>query len=63
MHCCAVGTAVLFYSSRLCKALPGCSRKVLSVRQDLRYWPTWQLRLDPTTATWERQLVTDISRL
>lgn len=28
--------------------------KVLTVKMDLQYWPTWELRLDPTTCTWRR---------
>lgn len=28
--------------------------KVLSLKQDLKYWPTWRLTLDPATSTWTR---------
>lgn len=28
--------------------------RVLTVKQDLHYWPTWELRLDPATALWSR---------
>ena len=29
--------------------------KVLSLKQDLKYWPTWELVLDPATSTWARR--------
>ncbi|GLC44411.1 hypothetical protein PLESTB_000472500 [Pleodorina starrii] len=28
--------------------------KVLTLKMDLQYWPTWELRLDPSTCTWRR---------
>ncbi|KAG2499918.1 hypothetical protein HYH03_002205 [Edaphochlamys debaryana] len=28
--------------------------KVLTLKTDLQYWPTWELRLDPNTSTWRR---------
>ncbi|EFJ52115.1 trypsin family [Volvox carteri f. nagariensis] len=28
--------------------------KVLTLKMDLQYWPTWELRLDPNTCTWRR---------
>ncbi|KAK9816755.1 hypothetical protein WJX72_004724 [[Myrmecia] bisecta] len=28
--------------------------KVLTLKQDLRYWPTWELRQDTTAAAWKR---------
>lgn len=28
--------------------------KVLTLKTDLRYWPTWELRLDKATGEWER---------
>ncbi|KXZ56802.1 hypothetical protein GPECTOR_1g722 [Gonium pectorale] len=28
--------------------------KVLTLKTDLQYWPTWELRLDPHTCTWQR---------
>ncbi|XP_019173134.1 PREDICTED: protease Do-like 7 isoform X2 [Ipomoea nil] len=32
--------------------------RVLTLKQDLHYWPTWELRFDPHTATWRRTLIT-----
>ncbi|GBF93978.1 protease Do-like [Raphidocelis subcapitata] len=31
--------------------------KVLSIRVDLTYFPTWELRLDLATATWQRRMI------
>ena len=31
--------------------------KVLTLKADLRYWPTWQLRLDPGKGEWTREVV------
>ncbi|KAM0032402.1 putative PDZ domain, peptidase S1C, peptidase S1, PA clan, PDZ superfamily [Helianthus debilis subsp. tardiflorus] len=31
--------------------------KVLTLKQDLHYWPTWELRFDPETATWHRRII------
>ncbi|CAM6099321.1 unnamed protein product [Calypogeia fissa] len=31
--------------------------RVLTLKQDLHYWPTWELRLDPATATWSRHII------
>ncbi|KAI3462600.1 hypothetical protein Pfo_019263 [Paulownia fortunei] len=31
--------------------------RVLSLKQDLHYWPTWELRFDPTTAMWRRRTI------
>ena len=31
--------------------------KVLTLKTDHRYWPTWQLRLDPQTAEWTREAI------
>ncbi|KAL3735634.1 hypothetical protein ACJRO7_024716 [Eucalyptus globulus] len=31
--------------------------RVLTLKQDLHYWPTWELRFDPDTAVWRRQIV------
>lgn len=28
--------------------------RVLTLKQDLHYWPTWELRFDPETAMWRR---------
>ncbi|KAJ6766643.1 BINDING PROTEIN putative-RELATED [Salix purpurea] len=30
---------------------------VLTLKQDLHYWPTWELRFDPNTATWRRETI------
>jgi hypothetical protein len=32
--------------------------KVLSLKQDLKFWPTWELLLDPVTSTWTRRAIT-----
>ena len=32
--------------------------KVLSLKQDLKYWPTWELVLDPATSKWVRRSIT-----
>ncbi|XP_021604156.1 protease Do-like 7 [Manihot esculenta] len=31
--------------------------RVLTLKQDLHYWPTWELRFDPITAMWSRQTI------
>lgn len=31
--------------------------RVLTLKQDLHYWPTWELRFDPETATWRRRTI------
>ncbi|XP_021904585.1 protease Do-like 7 isoform X2 [Carica papaya] len=31
--------------------------RVLTLKQDLHYWPTWELRFDPETATWRRETI------
>lgn len=31
--------------------------RVLSLKQDLHYWPTWELRFDPETGIWHRQVI------
>ncbi|KAL2333242.1 hypothetical protein Fmac_014455 [Flemingia macrophylla] len=31
--------------------------RVLTLKQDLHYWPTWELRFDPNTALWHRNIV------
>ncbi|XP_058087702.1 protease Do-like 7 isoform X2 [Magnolia sinica] len=28
--------------------------RVMTLKQDLHYWPTWELKFDPDTATWRR---------
>ncbi|KAL3372855.1 hypothetical protein AABB24_005072 [Solanum stoloniferum] len=31
--------------------------RVLTLKQDLHYWPTWELRFDPETAMWRRKVI------
>ena len=31
--------------------------KVLTLKQDLHYWPTWELNFDRETATWQRKTI------
>ncbi|KAJ9173004.1 hypothetical protein P3X46_016182 [Hevea brasiliensis] len=31
--------------------------QVLTLKQDLHYWPTWELRFDPDTAIWRRKMI------
>ncbi|KAF3585309.1 hypothetical protein F2Q69_00032496 [Brassica cretica] len=31
--------------------------RVLTLKQDLHYWPTWELRFDPETALWRRNIM------
>ncbi|KAK9115367.1 hypothetical protein Syun_022164 [Stephania yunnanensis] len=31
--------------------------RVLTLKQDLHYWPTWELKFDPDTATWRRRII------
>ncbi|KAK4767445.1 hypothetical protein SAY86_015195 [Trapa natans] len=31
--------------------------RVLTLKQDLHYWPTWEPRFDPDTATWRRKTI------
>ncbi|XP_021296393.1 protease Do-like 7 isoform X1 [Herrania umbratica] len=31
--------------------------RVLTLKQDLHYWPTWELRFDPETAIWRRRVI------
>ncbi|EEF29416.1 protease Do-like 7 [Ricinus communis] len=31
--------------------------RVLTLKQDLHYWPTWELRFDPGTAMWSRETI------
>lgn len=31
--------------------------RVLTLKQDLKYWPTLELRFDPETATWHRKVI------
>ena len=30
---------------------------VLTLKQDLHYWPTWELKFDPKTATWCQNII------
>jgi hypothetical protein len=34
---------------------------VLTLKLDLKYWPTWELRLDPLTARWQRHRISPLS--
>ncbi|KAI4388932.1 hypothetical protein MLD38_001218 [Melastoma candidum] len=36
--------------------------RVTTVKQDLHYWPTWELRFDPETATWRRRIIKSLSQ-
>ncbi|KAK7321506.1 hypothetical protein VNO77_32228 [Canavalia gladiata] len=31
--------------------------RVLTLKQDLHYWPTWEMRFDPDTAIWHRNII------
>ncbi|XP_027334946.1 protease Do-like 7 isoform X5 [Abrus precatorius] len=31
--------------------------RVLTLKQDLHYWPTWELRFDPDSAMWHRNII------
>nr|GMD96609.1 protease Do-like 7 [Ipomoea batatas] len=31
--------------------------RVLTLKQDLHYWLTWELRFDPETAMWRRKII------
>ncbi|XP_024974617.1 protease Do-like 7 isoform X2 [Cynara cardunculus var. scolymus] len=31
--------------------------RVLTLKQDLHYWPTWELRFDPENAMWQRKTI------
>ncbi|KAK4273653.1 hypothetical protein QN277_017000 [Acacia crassicarpa] len=31
--------------------------RVLTLKQDLHYWPTWELRFDPDSAIWHRNMI------
>jgi hypothetical protein len=33
--------------------------KVVSVKTDLRYWPCWQLSLNPATGEWQREVLSN----
>ncbi|CAJ2640797.1 protease Do-like 7 isoform X2 [Trifolium pratense] len=36
--------------------------RVLTLKQDLHYWPTWQLRFSPDTAIWHRNVIKALDR-
>ncbi|KDP22648.1 hypothetical protein JCGZ_02490 [Jatropha curcas] len=36
--------------------------RVLTLKQDLHYWPTWELRFDPNTAMWSRQTIKELDK-
>ncbi|KAG8373783.1 hypothetical protein BUALT_Bualt11G0061000 [Buddleja alternifolia] len=36
--------------------------RVLTLKQDLHYWPTWELRFDPETAVWRRTTIKSLHR-
>lgn len=31
--------------------------RVMTLKQDLHYWPTWELKFDPDTASWRRKTI------
>ncbi|XP_020579519.1 protease Do-like 7 [Phalaenopsis equestris] len=35
--------------------------RVLTLKQDLHYWPTWELKFDPETATWRRRTIKSLN--
>ena len=35
--------------------------RILTLKQDLHYWPTWELIFDPETATWRRKTIRDLA--
>ncbi|CAA6661246.1 unnamed protein product [Spirodela intermedia] len=39
------------------KLTPDLETFVNVTKQDLHYWPTWELRFDPETATWRRGMI------
>ncbi|XP_020088090.1 protease Do-like 7 isoform X2 [Ananas comosus] len=34
--------------------------RVLTLKQDLHYWPTWELRFEPESAVWRRRTIKEI---
>ncbi|XP_073000222.1 protease Do-like 7 isoform X2 [Typha latifolia] len=34
--------------------------RVLTLKQDLHYWPTWELKFDRDTATWRRSIIKEL---
>lgn len=37
--------------------------RVLTLKQDLHYWPMWELRFDPDTAIWRRRTIKELDSL
>ncbi|CAI9282702.1 unnamed protein product [Lactuca saligna] len=35
--------------------------RVLTLKQDLHYWPTWELRFDPETSMWQRKTIKSLA--
>ncbi|XP_071742671.1 protease Do-like 7 [Rutidosis leptorrhynchoides] len=35
--------------------------QVLTLKQDLHYWPTWELRFDPETSIWHRKTIKSLA--
>ncbi|OIW14173.1 hypothetical protein TanjilG_21313 [Lupinus angustifolius] len=35
--------------------------RVMTLKQDLHYWPTWELRFDPDTAIWHRNIIKSLN--
>ncbi len=44
-------------SVHACHAGPCCAVQVLTIKLDLKYWPTWELRLDAATCNWQRRQI------
>jgi len=36
-------------------------QSVVTLKQDLQYWPTWELKFDPHTAAWSRKTIKDLA--
>lgn len=36
--------------------------KVLTLKMDLKYWPTWELVLDKSTCTWSRRQISPLMK-
>ncbi|KAK9843749.1 hypothetical protein WJX81_004878 [Elliptochloris bilobata] len=43
--------------------LESAKTKVLALKQDLLYWPTWELRLDAAAAAWRRTVIAPAAKL
>lgn len=50
-----IGT-FLCSSARKSRATPA-GVQVLTMKLDLKYWPTWELALDPGTCSWHRRQI------